>query len=497
MKGFFFLVVLFLSFFAFGSEKLDRIDLTGTSVAGYLTISKDRPIDQSTYLYVKYGLEAFRKEKVRFVLLDLNTPGGEVFAALRISDELKKMDREYHIPVIAFVDNWALSAGALLAYSCPIIGAVSEASMGAAEPVTVGSDGKMETASEKMVSALRTEFATVASLYGRNPLIAEAMVDKDVVLVLRKGEIVKLQDNDQIIKEGPDPDYVINAKGKLLTLDAKKMQEFEISDFTVPEMSVEGSSFLAGEKLSQDPFFKNSSIRWIPYQNWKIQVFAFLSNPLVSSMLMMGVMIGLYGAVQNQGLGFTSFLGITCLALVLISSFATEIIGFLELVILFLGLILLLVDVFLLSGFGALGVLGLILFLLGMTAIVLPPMQGFSWDPTHWSISMSEWFYRLSLFLFVFLLFFFLVLPLSSFLFRKTISFKKLVLKEPEGSIEEIKEIPKIGSLGVSVSALRPFGKVEIGGIFYEAQTEGELISSYAQVEVVAYKGTFLIVREK
>ncbi len=490
------LLVIFLLLFSLlghGAEPFDRIDLKGSPSAGYLHIAKDRGIDNSTYLYVKYALESFRKEKVRFVLLDLNTPGGEVFAALRISEELKKMDREYNIPVIAFVDNWAISAGALLAYSCRYIGAVSEASMGAAEPVLVGSDGKMETASEKMISALRTEFATAANLYGRNPFVAEAMVDKDVVLVLRKGEIVQLLDNSQILKS----DEVINAKGKLLTLGSKQMQELGIADFIVPEMTREGSAFLAGEKLAQDPFFKDITLKWVSYKNWKVDVFAFLSNPLVSSLLMMGLMIGFYGTVQSHGLGFSSLLGVFCLALILLSSFAVEVMNWLELVFVLLGLILVLGDLFLLSGFGFLGALGLFIFLFGLIAMLLPPLQGFSWNPGEWGIQMSEWIYRLSLFLFVLLLFFGVFLPFVSFVLRKTPSFRKLVLTEAEELVEVESFLPAVGAEGICFSSLRPFGKVQIGDTLFESTTDGEFISSGSKVEVVALKKKVLIVREK
>ncbi len=497
MKRLFVIFLLLLSFSVHGSESFDRIDVKDRAVAGYIHIPKDRGIDNSTYLQVKYALESFRKEKVKFVLLDLNTPGGEVFAALRISEELKKMDREYQIPIIAFVDNWAISAGALLAYSCRYIGAVSEASMGAAEPVIVSSEGKMETASEKMVSALRTEFATAASLYGRNPLIAEAMVDKDVVLVLRKDKIVQLLDNSQIITKGSHPDVVINAKGKLLTLGSQQMQEFGIADFIVPEMTREGSTFLAGEKLAQVSFFKDVSITWVSYDNWKIKFFAILSNPIVSSLLMMGLMLGFYSTVQSQVIGFSSLLCVFCLALILLSSFATALIHWLEVVAVFLGIILVLGDVFLLSGFSVLGALGLFIFLFGIVAILLPPLQGFSWNPGQWGIQMSEWVYRLSLFLSVILLFFGLVLPIISMFLRKTPSFKRLVLAQAEGPVEDSPVLPTIGSEGFCFSSLRPFGKVQIGDTLYEAQTEGEFIPSGTDVEIVAYKNKTLLVKER
>ena len=111
-------------------ENTIHYDRSGKNPIGYLRLAKDAPIQDSTYLYVKFAIEEFKKLKVPFVVLDLDSPGGEVFAALKISSELKKLDTECHIPVIAFIDNWALSAGALLAYSCRYIAITTDASMG-------------------------------------------------------------------------------------------------------------------------------------------------------------------------------------------------------------------------------------------------------------------------------------------------------------------------------------------------------------------------------
>ncbi len=475
------------------AEQWAEMDLTGRVKAGYLHMERDRPIDHSTYLYVKYALEAFRREKVKFVLLDLNTPGGEVFAALRISDELKKMDREDHIPIIALVDNWALSAGALLSYSCRFIGAVPQASMGAAEPVTVSSEGKMETASEKMVSALRTEFGNAAKLYGRDPLLAEAMVDKDLILVQREGTILNLTDRSQIRTRGKHPDLVISDSGKLLTLNTDQMRMLGILSFVVPEVGVNGM-----DRLLTDPIFQGSSIEWVSYKNWKINVFAFLSNPMVSSILMMGLMIGLYSLFQGNAAGVSSIIGLFCLSLILISSFATECIGFLEIIFLALGLILLLCDVLILSGFGLLGGVGIAVFLWGLVAILLPPLQGFSWDWSLWSISTQEWFYRLSLFLAVILFCFVIVFPLGGLFFRKTPLFRKLILSEAPLEKDPVRSsLPLVGEIGFVFSTLRPFGKVQVGDTVYEAHSDEGWISSGKQVEVLAHSGNTLIVKEK
>lgn len=124
-------------------EKYIHFNPQGPNSIGYLYIGDhETAISESTWLYVKQGLEFYKKQRPIFIILVLNTPGGEVFAAQKISDALKEMDTQFNIPVVAFINNWAISAGAMLAYSCRFIAAVKDASMGAAEPVYAGEGEK-------------------------------------------------------------------------------------------------------------------------------------------------------------------------------------------------------------------------------------------------------------------------------------------------------------------------------------------------------------------
>ena len=144
------------------------------NTVGYIYVGDhETAISESTWLYIKQALEYYKIHPPSFIILELNTPGGEIFAAQKISDALKEMDTQYSIPAVAFINNWAISAGAMLAYSCRFITIVKDGSMGAAEPVYAGEGGKMETASEKVNSAIRADFASRANYFDRNALIAE------------------------------------------------------------------------------------------------------------------------------------------------------------------------------------------------------------------------------------------------------------------------------------------------------------------------------------
>jgi membrane-bound ClpP family serine protease len=305
-----------------------------SSRVGYLYIGKERPIDESTYIYVKLALEEFKKLKVPFVVLHLNTPGGEVFASQKIAEELQKLDRDEKIPVVAYIDNWAISAGAMLAYSCRTIVATKTASMGAAMPIMVGQDGETHSASEKINSALRAEFANLANVYGRNPLLAEAMVDKELILVKRAGQIVRLDEQSQISTTGKNPDLIISGKGKLLTLSAQQLMEYGVADMMAPSIPLE-SITVSEQKLGEwpaqksalfhlAPFSTISNATLVSYQDWRISFFSFLAHPMVASLLTMGLLVGIYLEVNHPGALIPGGIALLCLGLILINSFAMQ-----------------------------------------------------------------------------------------------------------------------------------------------------------------------------
>ncbi len=488
-------------------SKYIQYDLAGVNNVGYLSIDKDRGIDNSTHLYVKYALEYFRKQNVCFVVLRLNTPGGEVFAAIKIAEELKRLDAEYHIPVVAFIDNWALSAGALLAYSCRFIGIVGDASMGAAEPVIAGEGGGMQPASEKINSALRAEFANTASFYGRDPLIAEAMVDKDILLVQRHGKMIRLEKEEEI---RPD-DEIISREGKLLTLSAYQLVHLSVADFKVDAVSL---APLTEEEKSKDVWpahksllFQQSFFAKIPhaellgYQDWKIDFFAFLMHPLVSSLLFMGLLLGVYGEMSHPGAGIFGSLALICMALILLSSFALQTIHFLEIILLVSGLVLVAIELFLLPSFGILGVVGIVLSIVGLMALLLPHVSygDFSWDTSDWSVTAIEFVTRLSWLIGALVVSMIIASLLARYLTKKNLLWQKLILRgeqnKEEGFTSLSFDLPEVGSEGETYTPLRPSGKVLIHDMLYDACADGFFIDKGTSVIVIAHEGSTIIVK--
>jgi membrane-bound serine protease (ClpP class) len=129
-------------------------------------------IDLGMTPYLKRVLREATNADAEAVILDINTPGGRLDAALAIKDAILGAE----VPVIAYVNREAFSAGALIAIAANRIYIAPGGVIGAATPV----DEVGEKASEKVISAVRTDFKSVAEFRGRDASIAEAMVDEEI-----------------------------------------------------------------------------------------------------------------------------------------------------------------------------------------------------------------------------------------------------------------------------------------------------------------------------
>ncbi len=489
-----------------------KFSSTEPNTVGYITINDHtNGINESTWLYVKQALAQYKKSKPIFVILELNTPGGEVFPAQEISDALKELDIQYNIPVVAFVNNWAISAGALLAYSCRFIAIVKDASMGAAEPVLASSTGEMKEASEKVNSAFRSDLANRAHFFDRNPYIAEAMVDKDVILVLRHGEIIKLDSESQIRTTGDDPDTLISPKGKLLTLNTDLLMKYGVADILLPPKKLEPISEAEQESgkwpasktlLFTQPFFEkipNASID--SYRmDWKTRFFVLLAHPVVSSLLMLGLMIGFYFELSNPGFGLPATVAVVCLFLIILSSLSLEIANWLEVILLVTGILVILVDVFLLPTFGLLGIIGVLLFIAGLFGMMLPQVGSvsFDFDTKTLNSAGAAFFERLAWLSGTLVVGFICILFITRYVTPSLAAWSRLTLtgNEQDGYIagENPKNLPPVGSKGEVFATLRPAGKVLIDNKIYDALTAGNFIDKGCPIVVSRLEGSVIVV---
>jgi membrane-bound serine protease (ClpP class) len=284
-----------------GTATVFRIPVTGT-------------VEMGLAPFIERSLQEARAIGATAVVLDMDTPGGRVDAAQRITNAIG----DAGIPVYTYVNRHAISAGALIALSTNRIFMRPASVLGAATPVT----GEGQTAPEKMVSVMRSEFRAHAEARGLDPRIAEAMVDPEVAV------------------EGVVPE------GKLLTLSTDDAVRVGFAT------AVEDWDALLAQIGA--PAATVVDMR----TNWAEQVVRFLTHPLVAPFLLSIGFLGLLIEIKSPGLGLPGLAGLTSLTMFFGSHLIIGLAGWEVLILLAAGILLLLVEAFVLPGFGIAGVLG-------------------------------------------------------------------------------------------------------------------------------------------
>jgi len=416
---------------------------------GVYVVQIEGEIERGLYAYLRRVLSTAEENGASAVVLDINTPGGTLDAALDIKDTVLSSG----VRTIAFVNRQAFSAGALIALAADEIHMVPGSSMGAATPVS-GTTG--ETADEKVISAVRKAFASTAEARGRDPAIAEAMVDSSV-------EIQGLTES-----------------GKLLTLTTVEALEWGYADGTADNLTdLLQKLGLAGQEVIQTaPSPAEVLVR-------------FLTNSVVSSLLISLGFLGLIFEIMTAGWGIGGTVGVVCLGLFFFGHVLAGLAGWEGITLVIVGLILIAVEIFVIPGFGVAGILGILAFLGGLYMSMVGDFSS--------GQQLIRAGYILAASLLVMLVGTWLLL---NYLPHKR-SFRGLFLlesvaavgrpakqgQEGEDQPEPREEYSLVGSRGVALTPLRPSGIAWIGGRRIDVVTEGDWIEAGAPVEVIMDTG--------
>ena len=282
-------------------------------------IGIDETIERGLAAFLRRALDEAADVRARAVVLEINTPGGRVDAALAMRDALVGSET----PTIAFVNRQAYSAGALIAIAADEIWMTPGAVLGAATP----GGGSGEKAPEKIVSAVSGAFASTAETRGKDPNIARAMVDEDVAI------------------EG------VTEKGKLLTLTTEEAKQLGYAD---------GEAASLEQLLAKKGWAGSAVVRLTP--SLAERVARFFTHPVVAPILMSLGMLGLLFELKTPGWGVGGTVGLLCLALFFWGHMVAGLAGFEAVVLVAVGVVLIALEVFVIPGFGVAGVLGILAF---------------------------------------------------------------------------------------------------------------------------------------
>jgi membrane-bound serine protease (ClpP class) len=382
------------------------------------------------------------------VLLEINTFGGRLDAAVAMRDTLLSSP----LPTIAFVNQRAISAGALIALACETLVMAKGGTIGAATPVLAGA-GEPQAADEKSVSYVRSEFRATAEARNRPPAFAEAMVDSAV--------------------EIPG---VIDA-GKLLTMTTSEALEHRVADLSAETLAaVLEQAGLAG-----------ADVRHVQ-QTWAETLVRFLTNPVVSSLLMTVGLLGLLVEIRTPGFAVPGTVGVLSLGLFFWGHWIVQLAGWEELLLIGLGIVLLFVEVLILPGFTIAGVAGIIALVAGLGMSMV--------GSGATTIAIMSVLGRVAIAILLALAGAFAVvraLPRLPF-------GRRLVLQTDMEASDGYVSTPEsdrhwLGRTGTAVSSLRPAGIADIDGARVDVVSDGDFIDAGAPVTVTRVDGNRIVVR--
>ncbi|GGM31215.1 hypothetical protein GCM10011351_16710 [Paraliobacillus quinghaiensis] len=395
---------------------------------------------------VERGLQAFLQRTTTeateanadHIIFEINTPGGRVDAAMDIGGLLQGLD----IETTSFVTIKALSAGSYIALNTDNIYMKPSATMGASGVIT--SDGN--AANEKAQSAWFAAMSSAAESKGRNPLYAEAMADKEINLPeydASTGKYLTLGPTDAV--EVGYAEAVVNHRTELLN-------DLGLSNATIIETEV-----TLAEELAR--FLTNSAV-----------------VPILLSLASIGLIVELY----SPGFGIPGSIGAASLILFFYGHVVAGFAGYEAIILLLLGMVLIIVEVFMPGG---------ILGLLGIGAIVGSLFMS-SNDVGHMSMSIAIAI---------------IVAIITAVLLYKTIGLEKGFLKyiilndatsTEKGYVSSVSRLDLIGMEGSTVTPLRPAGTAVFGSERLDVVTEGGYIASQKNVKIIKTEGSRIVVRE-
>jgi membrane-bound serine protease (ClpP class) len=407
-------------------------------------------IDLGLAPFVERVLEEAAAAGASAVILEIDTFGGRVDAAVQIRDALLRAKMK----TVAFINKRAISAGALISLAAETIVMADGGTIGAATPVQIGLPGApAQPVEEKTVSYMRKEFRATAESRKRPPELAEAMVDADVEI----------------------PGVI--AKGKLLTLTTEEALRHKLVDFRADNM----------ERVLEFLGLAEAEIRYAS-ETWAESLVRILTHPIVSSVLIAVGVLGIIVEIQTPGFGVPGAFGLVSLALFLWGHWLVRLAGWEEVLLIGIGLILLVVEIFLLPGFGLFGALGIAALLGGLGLSLVG--TGATWAVVLFALGQVIAAVLLAV---VLALAFLRVLPRLPF-GRRLILETELPAQAGYASAPEA-DRRWLGKRGTAASTLRPAGIAHFDHERVDVVTEGEFIEAGDPIEVLRVEGNRIVVR--
>ena len=439
------------------------------------------PVKQGIGSPVLYILRRSIKEAITagvdVVVLDMDTPGGRLDITLEIMEVLN----EFTGTTVTYINDEAISAGAIISSVTDYIYFAPLGIMGAAAAVSSGGQEIPDTMQAKIKSYLDARIESYAQDKKLRNDVIKAMMDKefefveDGVLISPKGELLSLTASKAVVPFG-DPPQPLIANGIAESVEEIFKYGYGTEDVSITEYEVTWSEELAS-------------------------FIEFLTPVLYGLGIVMLVV-----ELKTPAFGLLGLLGIGLIVFAIFGHTVAGLAGFEAIVLLVIGVVLLAVEIFVLPGtliFGILGVMCILGAMVWSMVDVWPVAPEPGENPVDWKIntdSITKGLVDVAIGMLIAVAGIWAIwrfLPSSPF-------YKSLVhqgqTSDPStvvsggGRYVEEKDLPDVGSQGVVITDLRPLGIVEIDGDRYEASTSVGDILKGEKITVVGYKSYSLLV---
>lgn len=408
-------------------------------------------IDSRMTRYVNLALDNAEKIGADYIVIEMDTYGGVLVDAKDIVDKIMAFKK----PIWVFVNSNAASAGALISIACDSIYMSPGASIGAA---TVVEGGSGNAAPDKYQSYMRSIMRATAEENGRDPRIAEGMVDENIVIdsIKQAGKVITFTTSEAIANK--------YCEAKVTSID-DILQRNKVTRY---------------ERIN----FELSSIE---------KIVAFFLNPLISGVLILIIIGGIYFELQAPGMGFPALAAVVALVLYLVPYYLNGLAAYWEIITLFFGVGLLIAEIFVIPGFGVAGIAGIILTVSSLVLIMLNN-DNFNFDYVPMGSLLMA-----SLATVGGLTGGALLLVFGGAKLNNSKAFGRLSLTDTQSSAKgysvNTQVISPLGKQGIAHTVLRPSGKVLIDQQVFDAFTQGDFIEKGEAVEVISTEGVTLKVK--